>query len=847
MGLRGRAIAYCVAIILVTAGLLSGSLILHSYKYSMENVTRCAVLNAREIAYISEPALQPLNREELNQLVGVASSDGDVMSARILDHKGRALADFKREEDSGVETPRDFAIPMKDIDTRNSFSVVRMPDQLLVAVPIWPQAGRLDKGFIQDQHEQARASAQPIGFVSLNYSLASLKREIWYRVVWTAIAAGVVIILGTVATIILMQKLLSPIQNLVQTATAVQGGRLTERARETAVGEIGILARVFNRMAESISQHTENLEAQVRQRTSELESQQRSLEEEVRERKRMEQMQRDRNGVLEQFAKGAPLRDVLTSLAQYAERNRPEMICSVLILDQQEKRLRLGAAPGLPDAYNEAIDGIKIGPDVGSCGTAAFTGKRVIVEDIRSHPYWTGYHDLAENAGLRACWSEPVVAVNGNVLGTLAMYYREPRRPDQADLDFIHTTAKMAGVAIERAQAGQRIEELARFLSESPYPVLRLSRDAAILHANAAARPLLDRWKAETGQNYPREWNTVACDALQCNDIHEIEFTSGSRTYLLTFAPITGSGYVNIYGTDITDLKNAEQELQRATQSAEAANCAKGEFLANMSHEIRTPMNGIIGMTDLALDTDLTDEQREYLETVLRCSKSLMALLNNVLDFSKAEAGKLTIEEADLDLVDLIRGVADLHAPCAAEKGLELVLDIPPDTQQYVRGDALRLRQVLVNLVGNAVKFTKKGKVIIGVRTEPVASDQVNALFSVVDTGIGIPRNMQAAIFERFTQADGGTTREHGGTGLGLAICKQLVELMGGEIWVDSQPYQGSAFYFRLLLGSAGRFQAEAHDTPKSAVRLRRDQDPEHVANGLHAGGMLIAGQEEEK
>jgi PAS domain S-box-containing protein len=411
----------------------------------------------------------------------------------------------------------------------------------------------------------------------------------------------------------------------------------------------------------------------------------------------------------------------------------------------------------------------------------------------------------------------PVRDASGTIVGTQAMFW-DVTAQRQAEETLRHREARFRRL-VESNIIGIVVTDYNNRIREANDEFLKM-----VGYSRAELEAGQVRWGRLTPREYHKTdaralkelWGSGTCQPWEKEYIRK----DGSRVPVLV-------GVTNLGGTwkeslcfvlDMTAQKRAEAQLQAAKESADAANRAKSEFLANMSHEIRTPMNAVIGMTELVLDTELQVEQREYLRMVLESAESLLSIINDVLDFSKIEAGRLDLDLAPFNLPESVGDTMKSLAVRAGKSQIELLCDIRSDVPTFVIGDANRLRQVIVNLVGNAIKFTEQGEVVLTVAPRATNGDALEVQFSVSDTGIGIPQDKLQNIFDAFEQVDSSMTRRFGGTGLGLAISSRLVELMHGRIWVESELGRGSTFHFTTRFGRAADIPQETLPVDRASL-----------------------------
>ena len=515
-----------------------------------------------------------------------------------------------------------------------------------------------------------------------------------------------------------------------------------------------------------------------------------------------------------------------------------------------EERTRLILDSADEGIYGMATDGQITFVNAATCRMLGFAPEEMIGQKahplIHHHRPDGSFYPVEECPMRAACQAGEVRRVDDEFLwrkdgtGFPAEYATTPIIKDGRILGAVVSFTDIT----ERKRAEQELAYRLAFqralLESIPYPMFVKDAHARFIGCNRA---------------YEREFNTTA-DFLKGKTVLDLEYLpeadrrkfhsedtevireAGRRSYELPIQYADSQTHTTLYSVDgfklsdgspggligllvdISDQKRAAEELRLAKARAEEATRMKSMFLANMSHEIRTPMNAIIGLSHLALKTQLTPKQRDYIAKVHNAGTSLLAVINDILDFSKIEADKLDLESVDFKLDEVITSVTTLTAQKAHEKGLEFLAHITPGIPEFLLGDPLRLGQILTNFINNAVKFTERGEIRLSIELIECTGTKVQLKFSVRDTGIGMTREQSSKLFQPFTQADMSTTRKHGGTGLGLTICRRLVDLMGGRIWLESEPGAGSAFYFTVWLG-IGSQQGTRKIIPEKLTQLR--------------------------
>jgi len=552
---------------------------------------------------------------------------------------------------------------------------------------------------------------------------------------------------------------------------------------------------------------------------------------------------------LEDHGRDLSLSDSLEALAKHAERIHPEAMASIMVLDEARAHLHLGAAPSLPDIYNQTISGSAIGPDASPCGTAAFSNSMVVVEDIQSDPLWARFKPFAIELGLRACWSQPIRGLTGEVLGVIALYHREACLPTGAQIHSIRGLSVLASNIIDRHATQAATAEIERRLSETSSRLNEVEAQAegerhSVARREAFYRTIMEMLpallivkEAGTGKfvlinRAAEEATGLSSAAAVGKTVHElfpaeeakrswdedqevilsrqVKVEQGAlvttrdrgEQYWTTRKTATFEdgqpAYIVTVSEDVTEQHHMNVALQAALDAAEASGRAKSAFLANMSHELRTPLNGIVAASDILTRKCDRPDQLELLEIIRSSGETLTALLADLLDAAKVEAGELKIHNEAFDLRELAEFKCRKFKLQNINADVTFELTVEESLGGSYKGDHLRIRQVLNNFLSNAVKFTSTGK--IGLSIAKTESGLIR--FSVSDTGIGFSPDSGDRLFGRFHQADETITRRFGGTGLGLSICRDLVELMGGTLDCESQPGVGSTFWFDLPLES---------------------------------------------
>lgn len=534
-----------------------------------------------------------------------------------------------------------------------------------------------------------------------------------------------------------------------------------------------------------------------------------------------------RSNVLEKIVEGGDLKTVMALLCSETEEFDSEMRCTVLLLEP-DGRVRHMAGPNMPEFYNNTIDGLTIGPTLGSCGAAMHSGQRFIVEDVFNHPNWAPYTELAKAANFSACWSQPILSKTGRVLGSFAMYYNRPRKPTDEELSLIEAQAKLASIAIERVETEKALHDSEQrfrdFAETSADWFWEQDENLRFVFLSMSSSGPLGKRPEEHYGKTRRETGAICASEDMLLDhermLEEHEPFSDFRFYRvkkggeIIHVSVSGKpifdadgnfrGYRGS-GRDISEIVRVEAELRHERDRAERANRAKSSFLANMSHEFRTPLNGIIGYLDI-LTSDLgggfsREKVQEILGDLNVASQHLLSLIDDILDLSRIEAGienhnpsAFEAQSVIVDSIDMLR----LHAE---RKSIDICFESESDLP-FVFADPRQVNQILINILSNAVKYSKPGT-HVGVFA--AADGDRGVMITIRDEGVGIPKDEIPRVFQEFERGPEADISGEGGTGLGLPLTKRLLQMNGGKIHLESEVGVGTTVEIFLPSERLGR------------------------------------------